>query len=93
MSNANSVAKAVEELRNIASSINTLADRLADLPGNAEPEEKTLSLEEVRAVLAEKSRMGFTSAVRNLLDEFGADRLSAVDPKHYAQLIARAEEW
>lgn len=93
MSNANSVAKAVEELRSIASSINALADRLTDLPGSAEPEERPLTLEEVRAVLAEKSRMGFTSAVRNLLDEFGADRLSAVDPKHYAELLSRAEEW
>ena len=51
-----------------------------------------VTLEQVRAVLAEKSRMGMTSAVRNLLSEYGVDKLSALDPKHYAAILEKAED-
>ena len=56
-----------------------------------EPEEKPLTLEEVRAVLAEKSRSGHTEEVRELLDKHGADKLSEIDPAEYAALLAEAE--
>ena len=56
-----------------------------------EPEEKTLTLEEVRAVLAEKSRSGHTEEVRALLNKHGADKLSEIDPAEYAALLAEAE--
>ena len=51
-----------------------------------------VTLEEVRAVLAEKSRMGMTSAVRNLLNEYGAEKLSTLDPKYYTEILKRAED-
>lgn len=59
-----------------------------------EPEssvEKELTLEEVRAVLADKSRAGFTEQVKELLKKHGADKLSAVDPAEYKALLADAE--
>ena len=56
-----------------------------------EPEEKPLTLEEVRAVLAEKSRAGHTEEVRELLNKHGADKLSEIDPAEYAALLAEAE--
>ncbi len=56
-----------------------------------EPEEKPLTLEEVRAVLAEKSRAGHTAEVRELLNRHGADKLSEIDPAEYAALLAEAE--
>jgi len=56
-----------------------------------EPEEKPLTLEEVRAVLAEKSRTGHTEEVRELLNKHGADKLSEIDPAEYAALLAEAE--
>lgn len=56
-----------------------------------EPEEKHLTLEEVRAVLAEKSRSGHTDEVRELLAKHGADKLSEIDPAEYAALLAEAE--
>ena len=55
------------------------------------PEEKPLTLEEVRAVLAEKSRSGHTEEVRELLAKHGADKLSEIDPAEYAALLAEAE--
>ena len=39
-----------------------------------------LKLEDVRAVLAEKSRAGHTAAIRTLLQKYSASKLSAVDP-------------
>ena len=56
-----------------------------------EPEEKPLTLEEVRAVLAEKSRVGHTEEVRELLNKHGADKLSEIDSAEYAALLAEAE--
>ena len=56
-----------------------------------EPEEKPLTLGEVRAVLAEKSRFGHTEEVRELLAKHGADKLSEIDPAEYAALLAEAE--
>ena len=57
----------------------------------AEPEEKLLTLEEVRAVLAEKSRAGHTAEVKELLNKHGADKLSEIDPAEYSALLADAE--
>ena len=54
-------------------------------------EEKVLTLEEVRAVLAEKSRNGHTAEIRSLLEKYRATKLSAVDPKHYEALLKDAE--
>ena len=54
-------------------------------------EKKPLTLEQVRAVLAEKSRAGHTAEVRALLLKHGADKLSEVDPVKYPALLADAE--
>ena len=53
--------------------------------------QEPLTLEEVRAVLAEKSRSGHTEEVRGLLAKHGADKLSEIDPAEYAALLAEAE--
>ena len=54
-------------------------------------EAKPLTLEEVRGVLAEKSRTGHTEEVRALLNKHGADKLSEIDPAEYPALLAEAE--
>ena len=54
-------------------------------------EARPLTLEEVRAVLAEKSRSGHTEEVMELLAKHGADKLSEIDPAEYAVLLAEAE--
>ena len=55
----------------------------------AEP--KPLTLERVRAALAEKSRAGHTSEVKARLIKHGADKLSDIDPAEYPALLAEAE--
>lgn len=54
------------------------------------PEKKT-SITEVRAVMAEKSRAGKTQEIKQLLKEFGADKLSSVLEERYEELMKRAE--
>ena len=60
-------------------------------PEPSEPAEPPLTLEQVRAVLAEKSRAGHTAAVKALLTKHGADKLSDIDPAEYPALLADAE--
>lgn len=91
----------VENMRSLADSLQILADviKQADAPEtesvekSAPPAPKllTITLEQVRAVLAEKSHDGKTEAVRELLEKYGATKLSAVDAQHYAALLKDAE--
>lgn len=53
---------------------------------------KELKLEDVRKVLAEKSRAGHTAEIRELLHKYGASKLSAVDPANYEALLQDAED-
>ena len=69
----------------------TPAPAEAPTPAPAPPPPKAISLEEVRAVLAEKSHDGYTDQVRGLLQKYGAEKLSGVDPKLYAALLKDAE--
>lgn len=54
-------------------------------------EEKTYTKEEVRGVLAGKSAKGYGKEVKALLSKYGADKLSTLNPEHYAAVIADAE--
>ena len=51
---------------------------------------KPVTLEQVRAVLAEKSRSGHTAKVRELLQKHGAAKLSEIDPAEFESLIGEA---
>ena len=106
MSKMNDMAQAIEELRNAAAAINDIGNWLteafcgdpetkaeaASVPAPAAKEpEPVLAFEDVRAILADKSREGFTAQIRDLLQKYGASKLSEVDPAHYKELIADVE--
>ena len=55
------------------------------------PEEKALTLEDVRAVCADKSRSGFTAEVKEILSKHGVEKLSEVNPAEYKALLAEVE--
>ena len=67
------------------------APEMPPAPASADLPPKAITLEEVRAVLAERSHDGYTAEVRGLLQKYGAEKLSGVDPKHYAALLKDAE--
>lgn len=102
MSKMNDMAMTIEELRNAAAAINDAADWLTQQFGGspetvekakttATPAKPVLTLEEVRAVLADNSRAGHTAEIRELLKKYSASKLSLVDPKHYEALLREAE--
>ncbi|HBT64137.1 MAG TPA: DNA ligase [Ruminococcaceae bacterium] len=97
MSKMSEMDATIKELRDIASSVNSIANWLAEQFSGNEPEleaapvEPVLTLEQVRAVFADKSRAGFTAQIRSLLQKHGAAKLSEIDPSHYADLLKEAE--
>jgi hypothetical protein len=97
MSKRSELDLCVSELRSAVQSLNAVADSLTALFSGTQPEtsvqptSKPLTLEKVRAVLAEKSRNGHTAKIRELLEKHGATKLSEIDPQKYAALLAEAE--
>ncbi len=63
----------------------------ADEQPQPEPPAKPITLAEVRAVLANKSRAGFTEEVKQLVMKHGAEKLSGVPESEYAALMKEAE--
>lgn len=96
----------VNDMRSLADSIQALCDAMAsDGPtdeSQEEPQKKPskaktekaleVTLEQVRGVLADKSRNGHTAEVRAIIQKYGADRLSDIDPKNYPAVLKEAEE-
>lgn len=103
MSKMAEMAQTIEELRTAAASINAAADWLYQQFSGDDDEAKVteapakkkskleLKLEDVRAVLAEKSRAGHTAEVRALLKKYGAAKLSEINPANYEALMKDAE--
>ena len=86
-----------EDAENLASSIGVLLTALEsdeELPKEekAKQEEKTYEIEDVRKILAEKSRLGHTAKIRELLEKYGAKKLSEIDPSNYKSLVADVEK-
>ena len=86
-----------DDLRTLADSVQAVADAIGsngpkeDIKPEQVQEEKEITLEEVRGVLAEKSHAGFTAQIRDLLKKYGADKLSQIEPSNYKALLLDAE--
>ena len=92
MDKMSDMAQVIEELRTAADIIAEAAGWLARQLGSMPEKETEPTLEQVRAVLADKSRRGFTAEIRDLLKKYGAGKLSEVDPGSYRALLREAEE-
>ena len=101
MGKMNELSQAIDELRRCGDALIGVADSLRKLfSGNdaeaeaqptVEAAKPSLTLEQVRAALAEKSRGGYTAQVRELLIKHGAAKLSDIDPAEYPALMVDAE--
>lgn len=103
MSKMSDMAATIEELRNAAAAITDVANWLTEMFSKTtawdetqesepvSPPEPVLTLEQVRAILADKSRKGHTAEIRALLQKYGAAKLSGIDPANYKALLADVE--
>jgi hypothetical protein len=73
------------EAKEIVAKLRELADAIE------EEKAPKISLEDVRAVLAIKSRDGKTLEVRKLINTYGVTKLSDVPEEKYQELMAKAE--
>lgn len=87
----------VEDLRNLADSIETLAKSVTDTSDTEveeirKPEAPKIKFEDVRAVLAVLTRSGKQDKVRELITKYGAKKLSDVPEEKYQELLEAARE-
>ena len=86
-----------EDAESLASSIGVLLTELEsdeELPKEekVKQEEKNYEIEDVRKILADKSRLGHTAKIRELLEKYGAKKLSEIEPSNYKGLVADVEK-
>lgn len=88
----------VEDLRSLADSLQAVATAFVEnepkesaAVEETTPQPPTISLETLRARLGKISRAGYTAAVHDLIQKYGATHLSKVDPKDYDSLLKEAE--
>lgn len=106
MSRTKLLLDVISDVRSLADSLQAVADAMlengpVEVASQAVSAEESIvenleepaeiKLEDVRAVLADKSRMGHTASVRDLLAKYGASKLSEIDPEKYPPLLKDAE--
>ena len=94
----------VDDMRRLADSLQTVADSIAGntdaddqldqqpAPQPEKPKAPVITIDQVRAVLAEKSGQGKTKEVKALLYKYDAGKLSGVKPEDYPALMEEAQK-
>ncbi|XCY66952.1 hypothetical protein ABG807_07130 [Streptococcus iniae] len=87
----------ITEMENTVTQFNALIMECKQLLSSSETDQSvetkpestpmTFSMEEVRAVLAEKAADGYKNEVRALLQAYEASSLSTLSPEHYGAVI------
>ena len=95
MGKMSELAEQLTELRHCGEILIGVSETLTEMFSTPtpvrEPVQKAPTFEEVRAILAKKSRDGYTEEIKTIITELGADRLSAVKPEQYDELLKKAE--
>lgn len=79
-----------EELKSQSQKLQTVEKKESAGEESSKNVDEEITIEQVRGVLAEKSQAGLTGKVKELLESFGANKLSAVKPENYAALMKAA---
>ena len=85
-----------EQMCSVANAMKEMLEELKEESEKSVPEqepakEMALTLTEVRKILADKSRAGFTAEIKKLLIKHGAEKLSEIAPTEYVALVADVE--
>jgi DNA-directed RNA polymerase subunit F len=93
MNQTDLILKVVEDLYQLAQHIDSLI-KVEPEKANEEKkvvQDKPIAVEEVRAILAEKSLAGKQEEIRALIVKYGADKLTDLDPSCYNDLLKEVE--
>ena len=99
MSKTKLLLDVVENLRNLADSLQELHDGMIEPsvreekqdPADKPKQTLKVSLEDVRGLLAKKSQEGKSAEVRTLIQSYGVAKLSEVNESDYEDLYLKAE--
>lgn len=95
MSKIKLALEVVQDLKSLADSLEALVKTMQsnqEAPATVqEPKQETITIEKVRAVLAEKSQSGKQPEVKALITKYGAKKLTDIDPVLYGELLNEAE--
>lgn len=90
------VLKIVNDLRGLADDLEIFAkftkEESVELKTKVDTKEKVISIEDVREVLASKSQDGKQKEVKALIQKYGANKLTDLEPTCYKDLLKDAEE-
>lgn len=101
MSKIKLILDVVEDMRSLADSIQALCDVIVEndpletttkTPHTKNDEKPAVTLETVRALLAEKSQQGKTAEVREIIGKYGCTKLSEISEEHYQDIINDVRE-
>ena len=73
-------------------SVSTSKSGLSETSEEDKTNKPTITLEEVRTVLAKLAQDGKQAELKALIGKFGANRLSEVESKHYPAILKEVEE-
>ena len=82
----------INDMRTLTNTLEKIV-QLENCKEDNNKEEKILTLEEVRATLAQKSKEGFTDKVKDLINYYACCKLSEIDSKYYAEILERVEKF
>lgn len=88
--NADAVDTAAAVTGKEAGTGNTQKSAKEDKKAADPKKEKAVTIEDVRAVMAQKTQDGKSKEIKELLQKYGAVKLSAVAPEHYPELLKEA---
>lgn len=86
------VEEAKAETKQESKTVTGIADKnTAGVKADKKIEEQKVAVEDIRAVLAEKSQQGKSNEIKGLLGKYGVAKLSAVKQEDYPALLAEAK--
>lgn len=107
MSRIKLLKQVVDDLKNLSSSLEDLVQAMEgesittevkienNVSTKAEElesdDKKQIKLEDVRAILAEKTRLGFTKEIKQIILDLDATKLSEVKPQDYPTILEKVE--
>ena len=100
MSKLKLVLEIADNLKQLSDSVEFLVNSIRNdekIPVSVEttkaesPMEEIITIEEVRALLANKSQSGKQPQVKALITKYGASRLTEIDPSKFREILMEAE--